>query len=70
VIDSWDQALSIAISEEKSCIEQYSILVDAIRVPEVHGMFKKALSETEKHLETIVAEYSGCVRMETESKQI
>lgn len=52
------EALAIAIKEEQSCIEQYSILVDAIRDPEMHEMFCRALRETEKHLEAIESEYA------------
>jgi rubrerythrin len=39
--------------EEEACIEQYSILVEAIQLPDVKEMFKKALDETEQHLESI-----------------
>ena len=57
-ITTWDRALSIAKLEEEACIEQYSILVEAIQIPDVKDMFKKALDETEQHLESINIEYA------------
>ena len=32
-------------------------------LPEVHSMFKKALDDTEQHLEAIEAEYARCMSM-------
>lgn len=52
-----EKALAIAIQEEKSCIDLYSGLVGAIRNPEMHRMFSKALDETHNHLQLIEAEY-------------
>jgi rubrerythrin len=62
-ITTWDQALSIAKLEEQACIEQYSILIDAIQLPDVKGMFRKALEETEQHLESINTEYARRMNM-------
>jgi rubrerythrin len=59
-MDTLEKALAIAIREEQSCMEQYSTFVTTIRIPEVHGMFQKALDETEKHLAAIEAEYARC----------
>ena len=64
---SLKDALSIAIDEEKSCIELYSTFIASIRMPAVHDMFKKALVETEQHLETIEAEYAQCMGMVNDS---
>ena len=69
-IDTWDQALTIAIMEEKSCIEQYSTLVDTIRMPEVHCLFKRALDESKQHLETIEAEYARYICAPNDSDTI
>ena len=57
-IGTCEEALAIALREEQSCIEQYSTLVDAIRDPEMHAMFCKALKDTEQHLKAIEAEYA------------
>lgn len=67
-LDTREKALAVAIKEERSCIELYSHYVAAIRVPEVHSMFKKALEDTEKHLETIESEYACCMGMVNESE--
>jgi rubrerythrin len=57
-ITTWDRALSLAKMEEEACIEQYSILIEAIQLPDVKEMFKKALDETEQHLKSINFEYA------------
>jgi len=67
-IITWDQALSIAKLEEQACIEQYSLLVEAIQSPDVKGMFRKALDETEKHLESINTEYARRICMANDSE--
>jgi rubrerythrin len=62
-LDNREMVLSIAMKEERSCIELYSTYVATIRDQEVHDMFKKALDETKNHLDTIDAEYAFCMGM-------
>jgi rubrerythrin len=62
------EVFAIAIKEEQSCIEQYSSIIDSVRIPEVQGLFKKALHETEQHLETMEAEYARCLGMVDDSE--
>jgi rubrerythrin len=59
-LDTREKALSLAIKEERSCVELYSTFVTTIRIPEVHNMFTRALAETEMHLSAIEAEYALC----------
>jgi rubrerythrin len=62
-------ALEIALKEEKSCIEQYSMLVKDIIDPLVRGVFQRVVKETENHYALIEDEYMHVMKMVDKSDQ-
>ena len=63
------KALEIALKEERTCIEQYSILVQDIVDPLVRGIFMRVIKETQKHYDMIEEEYRHVMTMVHESDQ-
>lgn len=63
------QALELAIKEEKSCIDQYTVLAKDIIDPLVRSIFERVIKETEKHLAMIEEEYRHIMGMVHESDQ-
>jgi rubrerythrin len=63
------QALEIALKEERTCIEQYSILVQDIVDPLVRGIFMRVITETQRHYDMIEEEYRHVMTMVHESDQ-
>ncbi|WP_298272262.1 ferritin family protein [Geobacter sp.] len=63
------QALEIALREEKSCIDQYTVLAKDIVDPLVRGIFQQVIKETEKHYAMIEEEYRHVMTMVHESDQ-
>lgn len=63
------QALEIALKEEKSCIDQYTVLAKDIVDPLVKGIFERVIKETEKHYALIEEEYRHIMTMVHESDQ-
>lgn len=63
------KALEIALKEEKSCIEQYSMLLQDIIDPLVRGIFSRVIRETQKHYDMIEEEYRHVMTMVHESDQ-
>jgi len=63
------KALEIALKEEKSCIEQYTIMVQDIIDPLVRGIFTRVIKETQKHYDMIEEEYRHVMTMVHESDQ-
>jgi erythrin-vacuolar iron transport family protein len=63
------KALEIALMEEKSCIEQYTALVQDIIDPLVRGIFSRVIYETQKHYDMIEEEYRHVMTMVHESDQ-
>jgi len=63
------QALELAIKEEKSCIDQYTVLAQDIIDPLVKNIFTQVIKETEKHLALIEEEYRHVMGMVHESDQ-
>lgn len=62
-------ALRIALKEEQSCIEWYSVFVDSIRAPHIRDVFVRILNESNKHGELIGDEYMRVMRMVDRSDQ-
>ena len=62
-------ALEIALKEEKSCIEQYSVIVKDIIDPLVRAVFQKVVKETENHYALIEDEYMHVMKMVDKSDQ-
>ena len=62
-------ALEIALKEEKTCIEQYSLLVKDIIDPLVRRVFEKVVQETENHYALIEDEYMHVMKMVDKSDQ-
>ena len=62
-------ALEIALKEEKSCIEQYSMLVKDIIDPLVRSVFQQVVKETENHYALIEDEYMHVMKMVDKSDQ-
>lgn len=56
-------ALRIALKEEQSCIEWYSVFVDTIREPGIRDVFVRILNETNQHYELISEEYMRLMKM-------
>lgn len=56
-------ALRIALKEEQSCIEWYSVFVDTIREPGIRDVFARILNETNQHYELISEEYMRLMKM-------
>jgi rubrerythrin len=67
-VDNRQEVLNIAIKEEQSCIDLYSVYVETIKAPEVRRIFEQALEQTRQHLETIEAEYARCMAMVDDSE--
>jgi len=63
------QALELALKEEKSCIDQYTGLARDIIDPLVKSIFERVIKETEKHLAMIEEEYRHVMTMVHESDQ-
>jgi erythrin-vacuolar iron transport family protein len=63
------KALEIALKEENTCIEQYSILVQDIVDPLVRGIFMRVIKETQKHYDMIEEEYRHVMTMVHASDQ-
>ena len=63
------QALELAIKEEKSCIDQYTVLAKDLIDPLVRSIFERVIKETEKHLAMIEEEYRHVMGMVSESDQ-
>ncbi|HTY20527.1 MAG TPA: ferritin family protein [Geobacteraceae bacterium] len=63
------KALEIALKEEKSCIEQYTMLLQDIIDPLVRGIFSRVIKETQKHYDMIEEEYRHVMTMVHESDQ-
>jgi rubrerythrin len=63
------KALEIALKEEKSCIEQYSVLVRDIIDPLVRAIFERVVKETENHYALIEDEYMHVMKMVDKSDQ-
>ena len=57
------KALEIALKEEKSCIEQYTMLLQDIIDPLVRGIFSRVIKETQKHYDMIEEEYRHVMTM-------
>jgi erythrin-vacuolar iron transport family protein len=63
------KALEIALKEEKSCIEQYTLLVKDIIDPLVRGVFERVVKETQGHYDMIEDEYMHVMAMVDKSDQ-
>ena len=63
------KALEIALREEKSCIDQYTVLAKDIVDPLVRAIFERVIKETEKHHALIEEEYRHVMTMVHESDQ-
>ncbi|MRR53641.1 MAG: ferritin [Deltaproteobacteria bacterium] len=63
------QALEIALKEEKYLIDRYSQFAGDMVDPLVRGVFEKVIWETQKHYDLIEAEYSYVMGMVHESDQ-
>lgn len=63
------QALEIALKEEKATIEQYTLLARDIVDPLVRAVFEKVVKETENHYALIEDEYMHVMTMVDKSDQ-
>ena len=63
------KALEIALKEEKSCIDQYSVLVKDIVDPLVRAIFERVIKETQGHYDMIEDEYMHVMAMVDSSDQ-
>ena len=63
------EALEIALKEEKACIEQYTLIASDIIDPLVRGVFQKVVKETENHYALIEDEYMHVMKMVDKSDQ-
>ena len=63
------KALEIALQEEKSCVELYTILVKDIVDPLVRRVFEKVIKETQGHHDMIEDEYMRVMAMVHRSDQ-
>ena len=63
------KALEIALQEEKSCIEQYTLLARDMIDPLVKNIFERVVKETEQHHALIESEYAHIMGMVHESDQ-
>lgn len=57
------QALEIALKEEKSVVDQYSLLAKDIVDPLVKGIFEQVVKETQGHYDLIEDEYMHIMGM-------
>jgi len=63
------RALEIAIQEEKSCIELYTVMAKEIEDPAVRRVFETVVRETQKHHDLIEDEYMRVMAMVDRSDQ-
>jgi rubrerythrin len=63
------QALEIALKEEKACIEQYTLFARDIIDPLVRSIFEKVVKETQNHYDMIEDEYMHVMTMVDKSDQ-
>lgn len=63
------QALEIAMKEEKSGIQQYTLLVKDIIDPLVRGVFERVIKESQGHYDMIEDEYMHIMGMVDKSDQ-
>ena len=63
------EALEIAMKEEKSGIQQYSLLVKDIIDPLVRGVFERVIKESQGHYDMIEDEYMHIMGMVDKSDQ-
>jgi rubrerythrin len=63
------KALEIALQEEKSCIELYTVMAKEISDPLVRRVFETVIRETQKHYDMIEDEYMRVMTMVHESDQ-
>jgi rubrerythrin len=63
------KALEIALKEEQTCIEQYTMLLQDIIDPLVRGIFSRVINKTQKHYDLIAEEYRHVMTMVHESDQ-
>jgi rubrerythrin len=63
------KALEIALKEEKSCIDQYTVLAMDIIDPLVRAIFERVVKETENHYALIEDEYMHVMAMVDKSDQ-
>lgn len=58
-------SLRIALKEEQTCIEWYSVFVETIRVPHVRDTFAHVLGESQRHCEIILEEYANQLKRDS-----
>ncbi len=63
------KALEIALKEEKSCIDHYSLLAKDMVDPLVRNVFERVVKETQKHYDLIEDEYMHVMKMVDKSDQ-
>ena len=63
------QALEIAMKEEKSVVDHYSVLAKDIIDPLVKGVFERVIKETQGHYDMIEDEYMHVMRMVDKTDQ-
>lgn len=63
------KALEIALTEEKACIDQYTLFARDMVDPLVKGIFLGVVKETEQHYALIESEYAHLMGMVHESDQ-
>ncbi|HBG07572.1 MAG: ferritin [Geobacteraceae bacterium GWC2_58_44] len=63
------KALEIALQEEKSCIEQYTVIAKEMADPLVRRVFETVIRETQKHYDMIEDEYMRVMTMVHQSDQ-
>jgi rubrerythrin len=63
------QALEVALQEEKSTVEQYAALAKDIIDPLVRAIFERVVKETQGHYDMIEDEYSHVMGMVDKSEQ-
>lgn len=63
------QALEIAMKEEKSVVDEYTVLAKDIIDPLVKGIFERVIKETQGHYDMIEDEYMHIMRMVDKTDQ-
>ena len=63
------KALEIALKEEKSCIDHYTVLAKDIIDPLVRSVFERVIKETQGHYDMIEDEYMHVMKMVDKSDQ-
>lgn len=63
------KALEIALQEEKSCIELYTVMSKEMTDPQVRKIFETVIKETQKHYDLIEDEYMRVMTMVHDSDQ-